>query len=111
MNSIPISKPPNAMLVHTVLFRFKPEVTEAQIVECAEAAKGLSRIETVKALYVGTPAAVKERPVTVNDYGLSLTVIFDSIADHDYYQDHDIHTEYTTRNGPLWSKVEVYDAD
>ena len=98
------------MLVHSVYFYFKPEVTEEQIANCRKMAEGLEKIETVKALYVGSPAAVPERPVVVRGYEFSLTVLFESIEDHNAYQVHPTHEEYATVNGPLWEKVRVFDS-
>ena len=100
------------MLVHTVLFYFKPEKTEAQIEACASDAKNLlTKIETVKELYIGSPANTEIRPVSVRDFGLSLTVIFESLADHDVYQAHPLHDQFIANHKEIWDKVAVQDAD
>ena len=100
------------MLVHTVLFNFKPEVTEAQIESCASDARNLlAKIETVKDLYIGSPADTEVRPVSVRDFGLSLTVLFESIADQNVYQAHPLHDEFIGNNKETWAKVAVHDAD
>jgi hypothetical protein len=100
------------MLVHTVLFYFKPEVTEARIEACASDARNLlTKIETVKELYIGSPADTEVRPVSVLDFGLSLTVIFESLADHNSYQAHPLHDEFIANQKEIWDKVAVQDAD
>ena len=99
------------MLVHSVFFKFNPDVTPEQIEGVAEMARGLGKIETVKELYVGSPAPVPERPVCRNDYELAITALFDSVADHNIYQDHPLHVEYVTTNKPLWERVEVFDME
>ena len=100
------------MLVHTVLFYFKPETTEAQIEACASDAKNLlTKIETVKELYIGSPANTEIRPVSVRDFELSLTVIFESLADHDVYQAHPLHDQFIANHKEIWDKVAVQNAD
>ncbi len=100
------------MLVHTVLFNFNPETTEAQINACAEDARNLlAKIETVHSLYIGSPADTEERPVSVRDFGLMLTVLFESIADHDVYQTHPLHDQFIENNKENWGSVAVHDAD
>ncbi len=99
------------MLVHTVYFYLKDEVTESQAAAFAEDVKTLGGIETVKHIWVGTPAATPERPVIDNSYGVGLTTVFDSLADHDVYQVHELHLSFIARNKDLWAKVQIYDAD
>jgi len=100
------------MLVHTVLFRFTPESSEAQIQACANDARNLlAKIETVHSLYIGSPADTEVRPVSVRDFDLMLTVLFESIADHDVYQTHSLHDEFIANNKDNWASVAVHDAD
>ena len=99
------------MLVHNVYFYFKDSVTPADIEGFARAAAKLERIETVKHLWVGSPADVPDRPVLQKGWDLGLTVVFDSVDDHNTYQDHELHLEFVSGNKDLWEKVVVYDAD
>ncbi|OUW15642.1 MAG: hypothetical protein CBD18_08590 [Opitutales bacterium TMED158] len=100
------------MLVHTVFFTFTESSDEADVQACADDARNLlGKIETVKALYIGSPADTEIRPVSVRDFDLCLTVIFDSIADHDVYQTHPLHDEFIANNKEHWGKVSVCDAD
>jgi hypothetical protein len=40
-----------------------------------------------------------------------LTVLFESIADHDVYQTHPLHDEFIANNKDSWSSVAVHDAE
>mgnify|MGYP002629775483 CR=1 FL=1 len=99
------------MLVHTVFFYLKPEVSEEEKAAFMKRVEKLGEIETVVALYVGTPAETPPRPVIKTDYSVSLTAVFDHIADQNIYQDHPIHLEFVDNNKDLWTTVAVYDAD
>ena len=100
------------MLVHTVLFKFTPESSDAQIQACAVDARNLlAKIEAVHSLYIGAPADTEVRPVSVRDFGLMLTVLFESIADHDVYQTHPLHDAFIANNKDSWSSVAVHDAE
>jgi len=100
------------MLVHTVFFKFNESSTEVDIQSCADDARNLlAKIETVKALYVGSPADTVVRPVSVRDFDLSLTVLFDNIQDQNVYQDHPLHDEFIANSKDKWGSVSVYDVD
>ena len=40
-----------------------------------------------------------------------LTVLFESIADHDVYQTHPLHDEFIANNKDSWASVAVHDAE
>ena len=100
-----------SMLVHTVYFYLKPEVSEEETAAFIKRVEGLGAIETIDSIYIGTPAATPVRPVVKNDYSVALTVIFKTMADHDVYQDHPVHTDFIENNKDLWANVVIYDAD
>ena len=52
-----------------------------------------------------TPA----RDVINSTYDVGLTVTFDSVADHDAYQDDAQHQVFIKRNKKNWLRVEVFD--
>lgn len=99
------------MLVHTVFFYLKDEVSESRAAAFAEDVNTLGAIETVKHIWVGTPAATADRPVIDKGYAVGLTTVFESLADHDVYQDHELHHAFIARNKDIWAKVQIYDAD
>jgi len=99
------------MLVHTVFFYLKPEVTEAEKKDFLEGIHMLKEIPTVRGFYVGTPADTPDRPVIIKSYGAALTVIFDDVEGHNVYGPHEIHDAFIAKYNHLWEKVTVFDAD
>ena len=99
------------MLVHTVFFYLKSTVGEDEKAAFINEVKRLGEIQTVKSIYVGTPADTPIRPVIQRDYSVALTVVLENLQDHDIYQDHKIHHDFIARNNHLWEKVVVFDAD
>lgn len=99
------------MLVHSVYFNFKSNVSEEDRRRCMHAAKGLGEIKYAAAYYVGTPAAVPDRPVIVSDYDFGLTGFFESVADHDAYQVDPVHVAFVEGFKDLWESVRVFDFD
>ncbi|MEN8661215.1 MAG: Dabb family protein [Lentimonas sp.] len=98
------------MLVHTVLFWLKKELTEDQINGFTQALETMKGIQHADAVYVGTPAATEKRPVIDTSYDYCLTVVLEDVAAHDAYQIDPIHTEFL-KNKDLWEQVKIYDAD
>jgi Stress responsive A/B Barrel Domain len=98
-------------MVHTVLFWLKPELTAAQRAEFVRGVESLRGVKTVKALYVGAPAATPDRPVIDKSYSYCLTTIFDNIAAHDAYQVDPIHLAFVENHKTKWTRVQIYDAE
>ena len=96
------------MLIHTVLFWLKDDVDARQRSEFETGMLRLAGIPSVQRVHVGTPPP--ERPVIEASYDYCLTVLFDSLADHDLYQDDPIHTDFATRYRTLWTRVLVLDS-
>lgn len=99
------------MLVHTVFFWLRPDLTEAERAEFRTGVESLKAIEAATAVYVGTPAATGERPVIDASYDFCLTVLLPDVPAHDIYQDHPVHLAFIAANKPKWTRVLVYDAD
>lgn len=99
------------MLVHSVFFTLKEGLTDEQKAAFIDQVKTLGDIDTVKSIHIGTPAATPDRPVIQKNYDVGLTVIFDSIAEHDVYQDAQIHLDFIENNKDLWESVVIYDVD
>lgn len=98
------------MLIHTVLFWLKPEVTPEQRDAMAAGLRSLAGIKAAEAIYVGTPAPLPARPVRDSSYDFSLTVVFRDIPSHDRYQVDPLHKAYNDTFRPLWAKIQVFDA-
>tara|TARA_B100001123_G_scaffold158660_1_gene183454 strand:- start:4938 stop:5237 length:300 start_codon:yes stop_codon:yes gene_type:complete len=99
------------MLVHTVYFYLKPEISESEKAQFVKQVKTLEKIETVRSFYVGIPAATLDRPVIRKDYSVALTVVLDDLEGHDIYQVHQIHKDFIANNNHLWAEVVIYDAN
>ena len=97
------------MLVHTVFFWLKPDVTDAQKAQFRAGLESLRAVECVKALYIGTPAPT-DRPVVERSYSFAITAIFEDLAAQDAYQVHPVHKAFVSRLSNLWTRVVVYDA-
>ena len=98
------------MLVHTVFFWLKPELTQAQRAEFRRGVESLAAIPHVERVYVGAPAAVPDRPVTDRTFAVGLTVICRDVTAHNTYQADPIHLRFVERFQGCWTRVQVYDA-
>jgi hypothetical protein len=98
------------MLIHTVFFWLKPELTEAQRTEFRRAVETLGGIKAVEKIYVGTPAATEKRPIIDSSYSVALTVVCKDVAAHDAYQVDPIHLAFVAQCKTFWSRVQIYDA-
>jgi hypothetical protein len=97
------------MLSHIVVFWLKDELTADQRAAFRNGLETLKGIEAARGVYVGAPAATGDRPVIDKSYSLAVTVLFDSIADHDIYQVHPLHQAFLKQFSTFWSRVAVYD--
>lgn len=100
------------MLVHTVIFYLRSDLTDAQKHEFrAEGLESLRPIKSVKQLYVGVPAAIPPRPVVDLSFTFAITAIFDNVAGHNAYQVDPVHVAFVNRFKSYWTKVQIYDAE
>jgi hypothetical protein len=99
------------MLVHTVYFWLKPEITSAQRADFRRGVESLAAIKAVEKIYVGTPAKTEKRPIIDDSYSVALTVLCKDIAAHDAYQVDPIHHAFINQFKTYWSRVQIYDAE
>lgn len=99
------------MLVHTVFFWLKPELTDAQRAEFRRGVESLGGIRAVEKIYVGTPAATERRPIIDASYSYALTVICHDLKGHDEYQADPIHDAFRNTYKSYWTRVQIYDAE
>jgi hypothetical protein len=97
------------MLSHHVLFWLKAEITEEQKNAFRKSLETLKDVETVKGLYIGTPAPI-ERAVVDITYTFSLLLLFTDILGHDVYQIHPLHKAFLDEFRIFFEKVVIYDA-
>ena len=98
------------MLVHTVYFWLKPDLTAAQREEFRRGVESLAGIKSVEKVYVGVPAATTKRPVIDDSYSFALTVLCRDVAAHDAYQVDPIHLAFVETFKTFWTRVQIYDA-
>jgi hypothetical protein len=98
------------MLVHTVYFWLKPNLTSAQRAKFVRLLKALGKIKSVEAVYVGKPAKTEKRAIIDDSYSYALTVLCKDLAAHDAYQVDPIHDEFRNKCHTFWTRVQIYDA-
>jgi hypothetical protein len=98
------------MLVHSVYFWLKPQLTSAQRAEFRRGVETLAGIKSVEKVYVGTPAPTPKRPVIDDSYSVALTVICKDVAAQDAYQVDPIHLKFVENFKTYWNRVQIYDA-
>jgi hypothetical protein len=99
------------MLVHTVYFWLKPEITPAQRAEFRRGVESLGGIKAVDKIYVGTPAKTEKRPIIDDSYSVALTVVCKDVAAHDAYQVDPLHLEFVAKFKTFWTRVQIYDSE
>lgn len=100
----------NPLLVHHVFFWLKNPGSKEDQRKLVEGVKSLAKIETIRSLHVGVPAATEKREVVDNSYAVSELIFFDDIAGQNTYQDHPIHKKFVAEYAHLWDRVIVYDS-
>jgi hypothetical protein len=99
------------MLVHTVYFWLKPELTAQQQDDFVRGVSKLGEIKAVDTIYVGRPAKTERRPIIDSSYSVALTVICKDVAAHDAYQVDPLHLEFVNTFKTFWNRVQIYDAE
>ena len=97
-------------LAHHVFFWLKNPTSKEDLNKLLEGLKALEKIETIRSLHIGVPAATELRPVIDASYSASELMIFDDLAGQQIYQDHPLHKKFIADCSHLWEKVLVYDS-
>lgn len=97
------------MLTHHVLFWLKADTSEEQKQDFRKGLESLQGVETVKSIFIGTPAPI-ERAVVDTTYTFSLLTLFEDLAGHDVYQTHALHLAFLDSFRVLFEKVVIYDS-
>lgn len=98
------------MLVHSVFFWLKPDLSPAQRAEFRRALETLTKVKSVEHVYVGTPAATAKRPIIDDSYSFALTIVCRDVAAHDAYQVDPLHKAFVEKCSSMWTRVQIYDA-
>lgn len=96
-------------LQHFVMFWLKPQLTQTEIADFANFFEALRPIKLIKNLNYGLAASTPTRPVTDNSFTYSLTIIFDSMEDHNAYQEDQAHLKAIEKFSNNWYRVVVHD--
>ena len=100
-------KPAAAPLRHVVLFKFKPEVTKAQVQEVVDAFAALpKKIDTISGFEWGTDVSVEMK---ADGFTHCFVVSFADAKARDAYLPHAAHAEFVKLVGPRIEKVLVFD--
>lgn len=95
------------MIVHQVFFWLhKPE---QDLNDVMEGCRLIGKIDSASDFSVGVPAKTPKREVIDDSYHIALVVYFDSIENHDVYQEHPDHLQFIADHKEKWAKVQVYD--
>jgi hypothetical protein len=99
-----------AIMIHSVYFWLKPDLTAAQVELFENELIALKSIEYLVHGFVGKPAPTESRPVTDHTFSFSLTLHFRDLKDHEYYQKEcPKHKRFIDTCKSLWDRVLVYD--
>ena len=99
------------MIRHSVYFWLDETLSDEQKQEFESGLKALFDIEVVRRGDFAKAAGTPERPVTNNSYDYALFLEFDTVEDHNTYQDHPDHTVFVNAFSPWFTTVKVFDAD
>jgi len=97
------------MFIHHVYFWLKNADSKEDKQKLIDGLKKLSKVNTIRKFYVGSPAAT-DREVIDSSYSVSWLLFFDNPADQDSYQTDPIHLKFVEECPMFWKKVVVYDS-
>jgi hypothetical protein len=98
------------MLIHSVFFWLRPDLTAAGRTHFRSEVQKLSSIKSIDRIYVGLPAEIAERAVTDRTFDVALTIVFKDGPAHDAYQVDPVHLAFVEGNKASWTRVQVYDS-
>jgi hypothetical protein len=98
------------MLVHSVFFWLKPDLTPTQRTEFRAGLDSLVGIKAVDRVFIGTPAPTGKRPIIDDTYSYALTILCRDVAAHDAYQVDPLHQAFVNTFKSYWTRVQIYDA-
>jgi hypothetical protein len=99
------------MLIHSVYFWLKPDLSPAQRADFRRGVESLRAIKAAEKIYVGIPAKTEKRPVIDDSYAVALTVLCKNVAAHEAYQIDPIHLKFVEQFKTFWTRVQIYDAE
>ena len=98
------------MLIHSVYFSLRPDLTQVEHDRFLAGVRSLLTIGSVVDGSLGRPAGT-DRPVVDRAYAYGLVLRFPDRAAHDAYQIDPVHGVFHDECSTLWSAVRVFDVD
>jgi hypothetical protein len=98
------------MLIHSVYFWLKSDLTDAQRAEFLGGLESLKGVQAAQQVYIGKPAPTPKRPVVEDTYSYALTIVCRDVAGHDAYQIDPLHKAFVEKFKSYWDRVRIYDA-
>ena len=99
------------MLVHTVLFWLKKDLTDEDLTLFEQKLRALEKISSVEQMFLGRPSSTTKRPVIDDTYDFCLTVALKDLTAHDVYQEDPLHLAFIENCSHMWERVKIYDSD
>lgn len=99
------------MMQHNVYFYLNEDVTEDERKNFEQGLITLLEIPHIFRSELGVPAPTEDRDVIDNSYAYTIFTWFETLEDHDLYQEHPEHIRFIEDYNHLWANVRVYDAD
>ncbi len=96
-------------VIHHVFFWLKNPGSKDDLNKLIEGLRTLEKIETVRKIHIGIPAATEQRSVVDATFSASELLFFDDLAGQKTYQTHPVHLKFVENCSHLWEKVIVYD--
>jgi hypothetical protein len=98
------------MLIHHVYFWLKEGLSPEDKKKFVQGLESMMQISYLKMSHIGVPADTADRSVIDSSYSYSWLTVFDSMADHDVYQEDPVHLKFIENCASLWERVLVYDS-
>ncbi len=102
--------PPAPQIVHNVFFTLHDNSPAARQKLVDACHKYLADHPGVVYFSAGVLCDALTRPVNDREFDVGLHVVFQTLADHDAYQQHPKHLQFIEENKPTWKKVRVFDS-
>jgi hypothetical protein len=99
------------MLIHTVLFWLKKDLTDEDLTLFEQKLRALEKISSVEQMFLGRPSSTTKRPVIDDTYDFCLTVALKDLTAHDVYQEDPLHLAFIENCSHMWERVKIYDSD
>ena len=98
-------------MLHNVYFWLKPDLTAEQRATFELELALLPKISYLAHGFVGKPAPTEKRPVTDHSFSYSLSLLFKTMEDHEFYQKGCAdHQRFVDTCKTFWERVVVYDS-